>query len=234
MKYQSKALFSIPEWKKISFLVHGFGNRYWKQTDMEKHPMLKNFKSLFLRQIHSDILHVIEDVPDAVLAGDALLTRRQGILLVIKTADCLPILVVDRNRRAVAAVHGGWKSTSQKLAQKVVSALEEHFGCDPSSLSAALGPCIGKDCYEIGADVWKKFEDKGLNGKAFVPHPSKRGKFFLDLRLANKLQLMAAGVEDANICAVDLCTHCRTDLFSYRRSRHTKGRMLSFIGIMPS
>ena len=234
MKFGSKTFFTIPEWKKISFLVHGFGNRYWGQPDFETHPELKDFRPLFLRQIHSDILHLVDDVPEETLAGDALQTDRQGILLVIKTADCLPILIVDQKKRAVAAVHCGWKSTSQKLVLKVVNGLKEHFRCDSSSLSVALGPCIGKECYEVGEDVRQEFEDKGLNRKAFLPHPLEAGKFYLDLRLANKQQLMNGGVKDSNISLVDLCTHCEADLLSHRRSRQTKGRMLSFIGIISS
>lgn len=234
MKFESNTFSTIPEWDKIAFIVHGFGNRYWGRPDFAAHPELKDFCPVFLRQIHSDILHLVDDLPDETLTGDALITDRQGILLVVKTADCLPILIVDRDNRAVAALHCGWKSTSQELALKVVNGMKERFRSDPSSLLVAFGPCIGKDCYEVGEDVRQEFEDKGLSQKAFLPHPIKAGKLFLDLRLANKNQLRGGGVKDSNISVVDRCTHCEADLLSHRRSPQSKGRMLSFIGIVPS
>ena len=234
MKFESNTFFTIPEWDKIAFIVHGFGNRHWGRPDFAAHPELKDFRPVFLRQVHSDILHLVSDIPDEMLTGDALMSDRQGILLVVKTADCLPILIADRDKRAVAAVHCGWKSTSQELVLKVVNRMEEHFRSDPSSLLAALGPCIGKDCYEVGEDVRQEFESKGLSQRAFLPHPFKADKLFLDLRLANKEHLRSGGVRDSNIFGVDRCTHCEADLLSHRRSPESKGRMLSFIGIVSS
>jgi len=231
MKLESENFMTIPEWKRIPFLVHGFGNKDWQLIDFETHPQLRNFKLLYLRQIHSDILHIVEDFPEEVLAGDALLTDRRGILLIIKTADCLPILIVDKKMRAIAAVHCGWKSTSQRLTQKVVRRLKEHFQCVPSSLMVALGPCIGKDCYEVGEDVRYEFEERGFRNDVFLPHPLHGGKYYLDLRQANTHQLLDEGVKASDISVVDLCSHCEEDLLSYRRSQLTESRMLSFIGM---
>jgi YfiH family protein len=228
---ESKAFFTIPEWDALSFLVHGFGDKNWKLSDFDAHPRLRHFKPVFLRQIHSGSLHIVDDVPAERLAGDALLTDRQGLLLVIKTADCLPVLITSRERRAVAAVHCGWKSISQRLVQKVVRSLGERFGCDPAALWIALGPCIGKDCYEVGEDVKQKFLERGLNEDAFLPHPHRPGKYYLDLAEANRSQLVECGVAESNIFVVDRCTYCEENFLSYRRSRRTKGRMLSFIGI---
>jgi YfiH family protein len=230
MKPEPKTFFTIPEWEKIPFLVHGFGNKNWQLADFDAHPILKNFELLFLNQIHSDILHIIDDVPSEVLSGDAMLTDRRGLLLVIRTADCLPVLIVDPKRMAVAAVHCGWRSTRQMLVRKVVRCLEEQFQCDPSYLLVALGPCIGKDCYEVGEDVREEFEDGGLANDAFIPHPHHIGKYYLDLRMATKNQLLDGGIEESNISFVDLCTCCEGSLFSYRGSGQKKGRMLSFIG----
>ncbi|UCE43068.1 MAG: peptidoglycan editing factor PgeF [Candidatus Aminicenantes bacterium] len=230
MKFESKTFITISEWEKIPFLVHGFGNKNWQYADFETHPLLRNFKPLYLRQIHSDILHIVDDVPDDVLSGDALLTDRQGLLLVIKTADCLPVLIADPKTKALAAVHCGWRSTSQKLIRKVIQCLVEHFQCDPSSLLAALGPCIGKDCYEVGEDVRDEFEKRGLTHDAFLPHPQNLRKFYLDLLMATRHQLLDGGVKRSHISQVDLCTHCEEFLLSYRRSQQKEGRMLSFIG----
>ena len=230
MKLEIKTFFTIPEWEKIPSLVHGFGDKSWEKKDMEAHPRLQNFKPLFLRQVHSDIHHFVDAVPEKMLSGDALLTDKPGLLLVIKTADCLPVLIVDSDKKVAAAAHCGWKSTSQRLALKVVRSLEEHYRCDPSTLLVAFGPCIGKDCYEVGEDVRREFEAKGLKEDVFLSHPLHVGKYYLDLRLSNKQQLEDGGVPGSNIAMVDLCSHCEEDLLSYRRSPHIEGRMLSFIG----
>jgi hypothetical protein len=231
MKHASEAFVTIPGWEKIPFLVHGFGNKDWQLDDFEKHPKLSNFELLYLCQIHSDILHIVAVIPEEMLAGDALLTDRRGVLLIVKTADCLPILIVDKKTRTIAAVHCGWKSTSQRLVQKVVRKMKEHFQCVPSSLMVALGPCIGNDCYEVGEDVKHVFEERGLGNDVFLPHPLHIGKYYLDLRQANIHQLLDEGVRVSDISVVDLCSHCEEELFSYRRSPKTEGRMLSFIGM---
>ncbi len=233
MDQGEKNFFLIPDWTGISFLVHGFGNRSWKTADFKAHPVWRNFKFVFLRQIHSDIFHVVNDVPSERLTGDALITDKPGLMLIIKTADCLPVLIVSRKKKAVAAVHCGWKSTSQRLVQKVIQGLERQFHCDPASLLVAFGPVIGRDCYEIGEDVRQDFDAAKLDGSAFLPHPVRADKYCLDLRLANKNQLLECGVKDRHMASVDLCTHCEDFLLSYRRSRRVKGRMLNFIGILP-
>ena len=211
--------------------MYGFGDKDWQLADFETHQQLRDFKLLYLRQIHSDILHIVEEVPEKVLNGDALLTDRKGLLLIIKTADCLPILIVDKKARVIAAVHCGWKSTSQRLAQKVVRCMKDHYQCVPSSLMVALGPCIGKDCYEVGEDVRNTFEEKALGNDVFLPHPLHAGKFHLDLRQANIHQLLDEGVKASDITVVELCSHCEENLLSYRQSPGTEDRMLSFIGI---
>ncbi len=232
MKLESTAIITIPEWEQIDFLVHGFGKEGWKWSDFGEHSRLCNFMPLSLCQIHSDTLHIVESVPEETLVGDALLTDRPGVLLVVKTADCLPILIVDQKRRTIAAVHCGWKSTSKKLMQKVVRSMEKHYHSDPSSLMVAFGPCIEKDCYEVGEDVKQEFEKRGSSKNVFSPHPLRVGKYCLDLRLANKIQLLDSGVKDSNMSGINLCTHCEITLLSYRRAYQIEDRMLSFIGIM--
>jgi len=224
-------VFKIPSWEVIPYVVHGFGTRHWRERDFQRVQELKDFRPLFLRQIHSDRIHVIEEIPVEILTGDALLTRQKGVLLIIKTADCLPVLMVDRRKKAIAAVHCGWKSTSQRLIQKVVKRMEEQFGCDSSTLLVAMGPSIGWSCYEVGGDVKQEFERNGLSPKPFQVHPYQREKYFLDLKRANELQLVDVGVSESKISTVNLCTHCEDGLHSYRRDKRSSGRMLSFIGL---
>lgn len=232
MEREDRKFITIPRWEQISSLIHGFGNREWSRSDFGKHRVLKKFKPIFLHQIHSDIVHVVSGISEKKRPGDAMLTDRPGMLLVIKTADCLPVLITDKDGRAIAAVHCGWRSTSKRLVQKVVESLRESFGCDPSSLSIAFGPAIGRNCYEVGDDIRKEFKKSGLDGNVFRCHPQRKDRLLLDLRLSNRYQLLEKGVRDSNISAVDLCTHCQNEFLSYRRDGKTKKRQLSFIGLI--
>jgi YfiH family protein len=232
MEKTSAKVVTVSQWERIPYFVHGFGTREWKLSDFGKHPSLAKFKPIFLHQIHSAIIHVIRDFPEKERSGDAMLTDRPGLLLVIKTADCLPVLIADKDGRAVAAVHCGWRSTSQRLVQKVAENLKKNFGCDPSSLLVAFGPAIGSNCYEVGEDVRKEFKKNGLDGKVFRPHPQRKDKLLLDLRLSNRYQLREKGVMDSNLYTVDMCTHCESEFLSYRRDGVTKRRLYSFIGLI--
>ena len=147
--------------------------------------------------------------------GDALLENTPGSVVAVKTADCLPILLVDERHRAVAAVHAGWRGTVAGIAQRAVEAMGEQFGTLPGDLHAAIGPGIGKCCYEVGPEVAAQF---GQQGRAHV-----------DLAEANRRQLMDAGVTPERIYASNLCTMCRARGVSLVPARQRSGRPLVFI-----
>jgi len=218
--------------EQIPFLVHGFGTRYWKEDNFESTPDLAGFQRVSLRQTHSDIIRIITKFPQERMEGDALVTNRPGILLIIKTADCLPALVVDAQNRAIAAVHCGWRGTLKRVIEKTLWTMQQSYGSDFTSLSVVLGPCIDKDCYEVGEDVREKFKSEGLQNAVFDSHPSKKEKYLFDLRETNRAQILALGVPEKNIFSVDLCTHCDLDLFSYRRDRDHAERLINFIGLL--
>jgi YfiH family protein len=172
-------------------------------------------------------------MPDCLLEGDAMITDRPGIFLIIQTADCLPVFVVDEERRAIAAVHCGWRGTAKRVLQKCVETMRSSFGCAPDALLVALGPCIAATCYEVGEDVLMEFIRAGFPEDLFQPHPESERKYDLDLEKANRIQLTELGVSGANIHSVQLCTHCDDSLLSYRRDRTTTNRLLNFIGLIP-
>ena len=150
--------------------------------------------------------------------GDALLENTPGSVVAVKTADCVPILLVDSRHRAVAAVHAGWRGTVARIAAHALEAMSERFGTDPADVHAAIGPGIGKCCYEVGPEVAAQF---GTHGKAHI-----------DLAEANRLQLGAAGVSTARIYVAGLCTMCHAEEFySFRRDKQAAGRLYSFAGI---
>jgi len=215
---------------RIPGLVFGFGDRDLTEAGLRAMAGEQGFKPVILHQIHSDLVHVIEDAPPERLDGDALVTAVSGLLLVIKTADCLPLLLVDERRRVIAAVHAGWRGTKARIARKAVEVLVSRFGTDPADLWAALGPCIGPSCYEVGEDVRREFMAGAFPERLFVPagHP---GKFFFDLQAANVSQLESAGIAPGRIVAASRCTHCDPRCFSWRRDRDPKRRMYSYVGL---
>jgi polyphenol oxidase len=219
-----------------------------------------NIRVAALRQFHSDIVHVVSaaEFPQGEQApkGDALITREPGVLLTIQTADCIPILLADISQRAVAAIHSGWRGTSQRIAEKTLGRMQMEFGTRPRDVIAALGPGIGGCCYEVGHEVVKEFTAKfpnarewftgpidalenGDNDPNWLPwltmrppgHAPPAPRAHLDLFAANRAILEGAGIASRNISSADFCTACRTDLFfSYRREQ-TTGRMMAAIGI---
>jgi len=212
----------------------------------------REMKLVALKQIHSDVVHPFDTLPKEACQGDASITEQPGLLLGVQTADCVPILLVDPKRRAVAAVHAGWRGTLARIVAKTVGQLQMRFGSKPAELLAAIGPSIGGCCYEVGTEVATQFmsqfadaadyfdelrtgdEPNPLQWLNMMPpgHQPAPKNVLLDLPKANRSQLLAAGLHDANITVSDFCTACRRDLFfSYRKEGAATGRMLSAIGI---
>ena len=113
----------------------------------------KEFTLVPMNQIHSDVIQLFCAAPAQPCKGDAAATNRPGLLLAVQTADCVPILMVDPKKRAVAAVHAGWRGTLRRIAEKAVGRMQLEFGSRPRDLLAALGPSIGACCSEVGAEL---------------------------------------------------------------------------------
>lgn len=234
-----------PRLAAVPGLVHGFGLAGWSEADFPAFAASRGLKPVIMRQLHSDRVHRLHAAPSEKLEGDALMTDVPGLLLVIRTADCLPVLLVDDASRAVAAVHCGWRGTEKRILEKAVRAMGEAYGSDPAGMLAALGPCIGPACYEVGPEVRDGFLRAGFPPSVFkkeghvpsVQAPGRKaredlGKALLDLRLANIWLLEGMGFGKANILDPALaCTHCDPSLLSYRRRPHDPRRMFNFIGL---
>jgi len=232
MTLNQKSKFNtVPQLEKITSLVHGFGSRNLVERGIVEKQEWKNFTLVSIKQIHSDIIHLIEAPPLKRLSGDALITDRPHVLLSIRTADCLPVFFVSTNPKAVAAVHCGWRGTNKGLVQKVVKTMARTLGIRPDALVVALGPSVEQMCYEVGDDVKSSFLNQKTASRFFRPCPGRRGKYFFDLKGINRFQLLDVGVEDKNIYSVDCCTRCEKKYFSYRRDKTETGRMINFIGM---
>ena len=210
------------------------------------------FTLVALKQIHSDVVCVFDAAPGIACSGDASVTKEKNLLLAVQTADCVPILLVDPKNRAVAAVHAGWRGTLQRIVAKTLGQLQMQFGTRASDVLAAIGPAIGGCCYEVGTEVAIAFQsqfpkaaewfDEPRTGEEPNPlqwlnmrppgHQPPPKNVRLDLRKANRSQLLDAGLRSENIYTSDLCTACRQDvLFSYRKEGAASGRMMTAIGI---
>ena len=173
------------------------------------------------------------DITDSDERADGMISDIAGVLLGVKTADCVPVLIGDPKTGAFAAVHAGWRGTVASIVVKAVENMQETFGSDPSQLIAAIGPAASVRQYEIGEDVLNAFaENFEGSEKYFVP--TRPGHARVDLHAANRDQLMSCGLDAANISIAPFCTMERTDLFfSYRREKKEfgkTGRLLSVIG----
>ena len=214
-----------------------------------------------LKQFHSDVVHPLDDTRASPFhglpaqAGDASVTNRPGLLLAVQTADCVPILLVDPKRRAIAAIHAGWRGTLRRIVVKTVGKMQMHFATRPADLHAAIGPSIGGCCYEVGTEVAVNFksqfsdaadwfdelrtgdEPNPLQWLNMAPpgHQPPSKNVFLDLKKANLAQLLEAGLRPQNTAASSLCTACCRDLlFSYRKEGARTGRLMAVIGIRPA
>lgn len=226
---------------------------------------------VLLHQVHSAAIHRIygargpewaplrlnaaarrEGLPQ--LGGDGLITNVRGVLLGIKVADCYPVIVVDKKKKAVGVFHAGWRGTTQRIVEKGVGEMRRQFGSEPEDLLAAIGAGIGSCCYEISEEVENEFDSQFAYSKQLFEdvfdswslhtkypllflnqrapgHGEPALSRHLDLVKANWCQLLDAGVPTENISALGLCTGCHTDLFFSYRKEHVTGRLLAVVGI---
>lgn len=186
----------------ISGLEHGFGTRHTPAW-----PGL----AATVKQIHSATVHEVKG-PGMAGEGDALITREPGLWIAVKTADCLPLLVVDLGQRQVAAIHAGWRGVAGHIIERTL----ERLKAEPTMLRVAIGPGIGACCFEVGPEVAAQF--------------GRSGRTCIDLAQACRDQLCALGVPARFISQSSACTRCsETDFHSFRRDRESAGRMFSAI-----
>lgn len=162
----------------------------------------------------------------ASVQADALVTEVPGVALSVRTADCVPLLLADGRGRAVAAVHGGWRSLAAGIVAHTLERLAQLYGVAPEDCWAALGPAIGPCCFKVGPEVAARFAAYGDG----AIHQGPGGRFRIDLAAVASLQLQAAGLPRAQIERWAGCTACQPeDFFSHRRDRGQTGRMVGAI-----
>ena len=188
-------------------------------------------------QVHGDGVKTVrsqQDIDNSEERFDGLVSRLPGVLLGVKTADCVPVVIGDPRTRSFAAIHAGWRGTVRSIVVRGVEAMQREFGSAPADMIAAIGPAACAKNYEIGQDVIDAFHAAfGGAGKYFKP--TSEGHAKIDLHLANEDQLLSCGVPLHSIFTAPLCTMESGDLFfSYRREKKLygkTGRLLSVIGL---
>jgi polyphenol oxidase len=271
-------ILQVPVLSRLPWLIHGFSTRVGGNSSLRGGKILnlgftswdqrknvienrqrfqnaldaKNMSMIALRQVHSDLVRLYRSLPEVPESGDAAVTNRPGQLLAVQTADCVPILLVDPKKRAVAAIHAGWRGTLRRIAEKTVGQMRMHFGSEPGDMVAAVGPAIGGCCYEVGTEIAADFLSQFTDAPDFFDefrtgdepnpvqwlnqmppgHQPPPKNVLLDLRKANASQLRAAGLKEKNIFVSNLCTACRPDLlFSYRKQGAKSGRLMAAVAI---
>jgi YfiH family protein len=193
---------------------HGFGTR-------EGNPSA----DITLRQIHSNRVVNVNGLGNREREGDALVTDEIGKSIGVRTADCVPILLLDAKNRAIAAVHAGWRGTAAHVVSHAIERMRSDFGTRVSDIYAAVGPCIRGCCYEVGPEVAEQFEGASVRTAGCAS-----GKHRLNLVQANRLQMESVGIDPSRISDCGLCTTCQSaQFFSYRREPGNPGRMTASI-----
>ena len=167
------------------------------------------------RQVHGNKVAIVtsRSAGRQVRGADALVTNSSKLCLMVRTADCVPLLFCDPVAKVIAAAHAGWKGTAQKIASKTVKAMRK-LGSKPKDIRVGIGPSIGPCCYEVKKDVAVKFDH----------YICKGGSYFVDLKLENNRRLIKAGVLRRNIRASNSCTKCGPKRFFSARAGNPKGR----------
>jgi YfiH family protein len=161
--------------------------------------------------------------------ADAILTDVPGLTLLMRFADCVPIMLYDPDRHVIGLAHAGWLGTTRRVAQSAVRGMLEHFSCDPAEIRAALGPSIGPDHYEVGAEVISAVR-KAFPGKSDLYLNSNGDSTYFDLLAANHDQLKEMGIQKVDIAGI--CTACHSgDWYSHRAEKGVTGRFGALIGL---
>ena len=197
-----------------------------------------------VRQVHGREVTVVRRGVDRAAAppeADALISDDPAAAIAVRAADCVPLLMADRTRGVVAAVHAGWRGTAARVGFAALAALGREFGTHPRDIVAAIGPSIGACCYEVGSELVDAFaaagHERSLIDRWFATPPAPRGSFQagkprlrLDVAGANRDQLILAGVAAAEIHLSGLCTAMHLDvLTSYRAEKENAGRIAGVI-----
>jgi polyphenol oxidase len=180
----------------------------------------------YLRQIHSDEIYSYDG---QIHEGDALITDIKGVGIGVFTADCVPIMMYDKNKGVIAAVHSGWKGTYTEITSKTIERMAVDYGSNPADIKVYIGPHNRECCYEIGEEVAEKFRQGANYDKSKILLNNK-----LSMEQCIISQCLEKGIPEKNIKSSEICTFCNSEyeLYSYRKNNLSAGRLFSMIYFM--
>lgn len=179
-------------------------------------------------QEHTNKVHLLESGLGPVVA-DAVITARKNFLIGVLVADCVPVLLYDKAKEVIGAVHAGWRGTAKRILPDTITMMHDSFRSSPEDIFLAIGPSIKQCCYEVGEEVVERLQAATGGGEYYM---MKEGCCFVDIALANKIQALDAGVLQENLWLSGECTFCNPDKYhSYRYSKENAGRQGGFIGM---
>lgn len=193
-------------------------------------------KMVLSNQVHDNKIRIVRE-EDAgkgltrqsdIIGFDGLSTNVPGIPLVTFYADCVPVLILDPVKKAITAVHSGWKSTVRNITYEALTLMKESYGSDFKDLQVAIGPSICKKCFEVGEEVYNEFVEQYDWCEQYIDF--KNGKYYIDLQRIIRQVLLNEGVLDENINVSDVCTKCNNDVFfSFRGDQRKTGSLAAIM-----
>ncbi len=191
-------------------------------------------------QIHSSRIKTVNSIPEESKTGsvikytfdgyDALITACPDVTIVIRVADCVPIILFDPVTTVMAVIHAGWKGTAEGITSKTIDVLINQYSCLAGNIKAGIGPSIGPCCFRVRENVADRFRSQTCKSESLII--IKKSGFSVNLQEANKVQMTMRGVRADNIEVSHICTSCNSHLFfSHRRESGKTGRFGLFAGL---
>ncbi len=184
---------------------------------------VKRDELIFQKQTHSDTIFKIDEIPNEQILSDGIITNIKGVVLNVTIADCCGVLIFDPSSSSIAAIHSGWRGTHLNITGKGIDEMLNEYNAKPQTMQVFLSPAASMANYEVGGEVAELFPSSVVE--------KRNGKYYLDIRLRIKQQLLEKCVLDENIEMSHICTIADTQYHSFRRDKEKSGRMSAFIGM---
>ncbi|MGB9679434.1 MAG: peptidoglycan editing factor PgeF [Thermoanaerobacteraceae bacterium] len=226
------------QYSSLNLSLKRFNNKEEVYNNFKRVCNIGNFSyenMVFSDQVHGNFVRKVtyEDRGknfggSDIIEVDGLMTNERGIPLVTFYADCVPLFFLDPVKKVIALAHAGWRGTVSFIGPKTVNAMEKEYGSNTKDILVGIGPSIYKCCYEVGEDVANKIKGVIDDWEKVLVKKSDE-KWMLDLQQTNYIELINTGIPDENITLSQMCTHCNSEFYSYRRDKGITGSMAAFM-----
>lgn len=199
------------------------GQKKW----LLENTQIKFNRLINIRQVHGTKIIVADKsyspLKNKIEVADGIVTDIPNLAIAVRTADCVPVFIVDPVHHCIGIVHAGWRGTQKQILMETLKLMNKQWKTKPGDALIGFGPCIKSCCYKVGQEFGRFFPAEVIK---------KKDGFYFDLGTANKNQLLEFGVRERNILESSVCTSCDSNYFSYRRQKDDAGRMISLAMIL--